>query len=265
MPAVTSRDGTSIAYETRGSGPPLILVDGAFCHRGMGPMPDLARHLERHFTVILYDRRGRGASGNGAPWAIAREVEDLAALVEASGESAALFGISSGAVLALDAAASGLPVSKVAVYEPPLIVDATREPVPDEIVPSMKRLLAEGNRAEMVKRFMRLVGAPGFVIAIMRLMPNWKKLLEVAHTLPYDLSLLHGLQSGRGLPEGRWAGVAAPCLVIDGGKSPQWMRNGAEALSALLARSTYKTLPGQTHMVKSKVLAPALIEFLGTR
>jgi pimeloyl-ACP methyl ester carboxylesterase len=265
MPAVTSRDGTSIAYETRGSGPPLILVDGAFCYRGMGPMPDLARHLESRFTVVLYDRRGRGESGNGAPWSAEREVEDLAALVRASGGSASLFGISSGAVLALDAAARGLPVSKVAVYEPPLIVDATRDPVSDDFVPSLERLLAEGNRAEMVKRFMRLVGAPGFVIAIMRLMPNWRKLVEVAHTLPHDLSLLHGLQRGRSLPEGRWEKVAAPCLVIDGGKSPPWMRNGAHALHTRLHGSSYRTLPGQTHRVRSKVLAPALIEFFEAR
>lgn len=265
MSTVTSRDGTTIAYDRLGSGPPLILVDGALCHRGMGPMPALARQLAGQFTVIVYDRRGRGESGNNLPWSRDREIDDIAALITAAGGSASLAGVSSGAVLALDAAARGLPVPKVAVYEPPLIVDASRTPVPDDFIPGLERLAAEGNRNEIVKRFMRIVGAPAFVVAVMRFFPNWPKLAAVAHTVPYDMTLLQGLQAGHPLPRHRWAAVRSPCLVLDGGKSPAWMRNGNKALADILPRSAYRTLPGQTHMVKVEVLAPALIDFLAQR
>jgi pimeloyl-ACP methyl ester carboxylesterase len=262
MSTVTSRDGTTIAYERLGSGPPLILVDGALCYRGMGPMRDLARQLMRHFTVVLYDRRGRGESGDTLPWSVDREVEDLAALIAAVGGSARVFGISSGSALALDAAARGLCIPRLAVYEPPFIVDSTRSPVPEDFIPGLHRLLAARNRNEVVRRFMRIVGVPGIFIALMRFFPNWRRLAAVAHTVPYDLTTLHGTQSGKPLPRDRWASLAAPCLVLDGGKSPTWMRNGCRALIDLLPRSTYRTLPGQTHMVKAPVLAPALIEYL---
>jgi pimeloyl-ACP methyl ester carboxylesterase len=261
MSTVTSRDGTTIAYERLGDGPPLILVDGALCYRRMGPMPGLAKRLARHFAVVLYDRRGRGESGNTLPWSIDREIEDVAALITAAGGSAYLFGISSGAVLTIDAAARGLPVPKLAVYEPPFIVDGSRPPVPDDFIPGLHQLLAKGNRSEVVKRFMRLVGVPGIFIVLMRLFPTWPKLTAVAHTVPYDLTILQGTQAGRALPKERWAAVRSPSLVLDGGKSPQWMRNGAKALADLLPQSAYRTLPGQTHMVKPEVLAPALIEF----
>jgi len=262
MSVVTSKDGTPIAYERQGSGPPLILVDGALCHRTMGPMAGLARRLAPHFTVYTYDRRGRGESGNTLPWAIDREVEDIAALIDKAGGSASLAGISSGAVLALEAAARGLPIPRLAIYEPPFIVDQTRDPVPDDFIPGLYRQLAEGNRNEVVRRFMRIVGVPGIFVAMMRLFPNWGKLAAVAHTVPYDLTIMDGTQRGRPLPRDRWAAVLAPCLVLDGGKSPPWMRNGCRAVSQLLARAGYRTLPGQTHMVKADVLAPALIDFL---
>jgi pimeloyl-ACP methyl ester carboxylesterase len=262
MSTVTSRDGTTIAYNRLGDGPPLILVDGALCHRGMGPMPALAKQLAGRFTVIVYDRRGRGGSGNTLPWSRDREIDDIAALITAAGGSASLVGVSSGAVLALDAAARGLPVPNVAVYEAPLIVDASRTPVPDDFIAGLERLVAQGNRNEVVKRFMRIVGAPAFVIALMRFFPNWPKLAAVAHTVPYDMTLLQGLQSGRPLPRDRWAALRSACLVLDGGKSPAWMRNGNKALADILPRSAYRTLPGQTHMVKVEVLAPALIDFL---
>src|SRR5512143_2532760 len=122
MSSVMSRDGTKIAYEVQGSGPPLILVDGAMCYRGMGPMPALAKRLASRFTLVLYDRRGRGESDDTPPWSAEREVDDLAALINAVGGSARLFGLSSGAALALDAVARGLPVPRLAVYEPPFIV-----------------------------------------------------------------------------------------------------------------------------------------------
>lgn len=262
MSTVTSRDGTAIAYETLGSGPPLILVDGAMCHRKMGPLPQVARELASDFTVILYDRRGRGQSGNTLPWSVECEIDDIAALIGVAGGPVRLAGISSGAVLALDAAAHGLNVSRVAVYEPPFIVDRSRTPVGDDFIPELKDLMSEGRRDEVVKRFMRIVGVPGVFIWLMRVLPNWSQLRAVAHTVPYDMSIMRGTQSGAPLPAQRWRDLRSPLLVLDGGKSPTWMRNGCRALAGLVPQSSYGTLPGQTHMVKAKVLAPALIDFL---
>jgi len=189
-------------------------------------------------------------------------VEDIAALIAAGGGAACLLGVSSGAVLALEAAARGLPVTKLAVYEPPFIVDGTRPPVADDFIPDLHRLLAAGKRDEVVKRFMRMVGMPGVFILLARLFPNWRKLVAVAHTVSYDFTILQGTQAGKPLPRDRWSALRAPILVLDGGKSPLWMRHGCRALADLLPQSSYRTLPDQTHMVKPKVLAPALIEFL---
>jgi pimeloyl-ACP methyl ester carboxylesterase len=262
MSIVTSADGTTIAYETLGSGPALILVDGAMCYRGFGPSRGLAEALADSYTVYLYDRRGRGESGNTLPWAPEREIEDLAALLAAAGGTAFLVGCSSGAVLAADAAHRLDGFTKVALYEPPFIVDDTREPRPATYLPETEALIARGDRSGAVKKFMRHVGVPGIVLAIMPLTPPWRKLVVVAPTLPYDLRILG--DTGRGVPldADRWAGVTVPAIVLDGGKSPQYMRNAAKALAQALPKARYRTLPGQTHMVKASVLAPAVKEFL---
>ena len=160
MSDVRSKDGTTIAYERSGSGPALILVDGALCSRAFGPSPKLAPLLARHFTVYAYDRRGRGESGDTPPYSPEREVEDIAALIEAAGGSASLLGLSSGGALALEAAASGLPVDKVVAYEPPYVDDGgQRGGAAHE--GQLKRLLAGGDRGGAVKYFMKdMVGAP---------------------------------------------------------------------------------------------------------
>jgi pimeloyl-ACP methyl ester carboxylesterase len=260
---VTSRDGTRIACETQGRGPALILVDGALCSRAMGPMPPLGKLLAARFTVWTYDRRGRGASGNTLPYAVEREVEDLGALIAAAGGSAFVYGISSGAALALEAAARGLPIARLALFEAPFIVDDSRAPVPADIVERMEALLAEDRRGDVVRLFMKAVGVPAFFIALMRLMPAWGKLKAVAHTVPYDLTILRGNQSGRPLPAARWSGARMPTLVMDGGKSPAWMRHAQRALAAALPGSQLRTLPGQTHMARPAALEPALREFFG--
>lgn len=262
MSTVTSADGTTIAYETAGAGPALILVDGAMCYRDFGPARGLLAALADEYTVYIYDRRGRGESGNTLPWSPEREIEDLAALLETAGGTAFLFGVSSGAVLAADAANRLPGFTKVALYEPPLIVDGTREPREADFVPQTEALIARDDRTGALKKFMRHVGMPGLMLAIMPLTPPWKKLKVVAPTLPYDLRILG--DTGRGVPldASRWAGVKVPAIVMDGGKSPQYMRNGAKALSEALPQAEYRTLPGQTHMVKAAVVAPAVKEFL---
>jgi pimeloyl-ACP methyl ester carboxylesterase len=261
MTTVTSPDGTSIAYSVTGQGPAVILVDGAMCYRASGPAGPLAERLAPHYTVYTYDRRGRGESGDTAPYAVEREVEDLDSLVREAGGTAYVYGISSGAVLSLEAAARLDGIRKLAVYEAPFIVDDTHEPRPDDYLDRMDGLIAEGRRDDAVKLFMRTVGVPGIAIAMMRLMPVWKKLTGVAHTLPYDLRVLGDTGAGRPLPTDRWAAVKQPTLVMDGGKSPTYMRHGQQALAGVLPNAEYRTLPGQTHLLKPDAVAPVLREF----
>jgi pimeloyl-ACP methyl ester carboxylesterase len=262
MPTVTSADGTTIAYETRGTGPALILVDGTLCHRASGPNRDLAAEFAGDHTVYLYDRRGRGDSGDTPPWTPGREIDDLAAVLTAAGGQAVVVGTSSGAVLAADAANRLDGFIKLALYEPPFIVDDTHAPREASFTADTEALIARDDRSGALKKFMRHVGMPAVMVQIMSVTPMWKKLKAVAPTLPYDLHILG--DTGRGVPldAGRWAGVTVPAIVMDGGKSPQYMRNGAEALSAALPKAQYRTLPGQTHMVKAAALGPAVKEFL---
>ncbi len=261
MSTVRSADGTTIGYTQAGQGPPLILVDGALCSRSFGPMPKLAEQLTAHFTVYTYDRRGRGASGDTPPYEPDREVEDLEALVALAGDSVYLHGTSSGAALALEAAKHIRPIVKLAVYEPPFIVDDTRTPMPDDWLPRLKGLLADGRRGNAVKMFMRFVGTPAIFTAVMPFTPVWGKLKAVAPTLPYDLTIMHEHQRGRPLTSAEWAAVKVPTLVAAGAKSPVWMTNGTRALAGALPDATYRTLPGQNHMVKAQAIAPVLTEF----
>lgn len=264
MNTVRSGDGTTIAYETSGRGAPLILVDGALCHREMGPCRPLAERLAEHFTVITYDRRGRGGSSDTLPYETAREVEDIAALVGAAGGEAYVCGISSGGALALAAAARVKGIRKVAVYEAPFIVDADHPALATDHWALIADSVASARPGEAVKTFMRMVGAPGFFVLAMRLTPTWRKLSAVAHTLPYDGALVAPYQRGEPLRPDAWRAVTAPTLVVDGGKSPPWMRNGMRALADALPNAQRRTLPGQNHMVKRDALAPVLVEFFAS-
>ncbi len=181
MSHVVSQDGTRIAFECAGSGPPLILVDGAFCHRGFGPCAKFVPQLAPHFTVFTYDRRGRGASGDTAPYAVARELEDLEALIDEAGAPVRLVGFSSGGALALEAAASGLTVEKVIAYEPPYVYEGVTSGRVDHEA-QLKARLAADDRSGTVSYFMRdMVGAPAAAVVMMRMMPwIWRKLAAVA-------------------------------------------------------------------------------------
>lgn len=260
---VTSRDGTAIAFSRSGDGPPLVLVDGALCHRSMGPSSRLAALLARNHTVFTYDRRGRGESGDTAPYAAEREIDDLEAVIDEAGGSAGVWGISSGAALALEAAHRGAGITRLALYEPPFIVDDSRPPIPADIVSQLDAQIGSGRRSDAVRLFLRQMGAPRPVIAVMRLLPLWSRLTQVAHTLPYDLTILAPYQKGTELPEGRWADVTIPTLVMVGGKSPTWFHHGTRALADTLPNTQHRVVEGQTHNVKAKALAPALTEFFG--
>jgi pimeloyl-ACP methyl ester carboxylesterase len=257
---VVSRDGTRIFYERVGSGPPLILVMGALCSRALGPSVKLAPLLASRFTVFSYDRRGRGLSGDTAPYQVMREIEDLEALIAEAGGSSFVFGHSSGAVLGLRAAASGLPIRKLAMYEAPLVVDRSRPPMQRDWE-QIAEHIAGGRRNEALTVFLKSVGVPALLIAVMRWLPVWSKIRAVAHTLPYDGAITRELQRGEPLPDGVWANLTVPVFALDGGKSPTWMHNGMRALAGTLPNAQHRTLAGQTHEVSAKVLAPVLKEF----
>ncbi|HEV7647134.1 MAG TPA: alpha/beta hydrolase [Actinophytocola sp.] len=261
MSTISSADGTRIAFTRNGDGPSLIIVDGAMCSRAQGPSGPLAAGLVADFTVYTYDRRGRGESGESGEIALEREVEDLAALAKEAGGSPLLFGASSGAVLALEAANHGVGAPKVAMYEPPLIVDDAHRPLPADFRSRLDTMIAERRTGEAVSEFMRFVDVPGFGLAIMRLLPVWSKLKRLAPTLRYDFAYMAELQQGNPLPATRWSATTQPALVADGGKSPAWMHNGCRSLSEVLPNATYRTVPGQTHLVKATALAPVLREF----
>ncbi|MGH9347599.1 MAG: alpha/beta fold hydrolase [Vicinamibacterales bacterium] len=261
MNTTVSKDGTRIAFDRSGKGPALILVDGALCYRASGPSRPLAARLAEHFTVFTYDRRGRGDSGDTAPYAVEREVEDIDALIRAAGETAFVYGVSSGAALALEAANRGLPIRKLALYEAPFIVDDSHPPIPEDFLARLHQAIAANRRGDAVKAFMKLVGVPALFIMLMRFLPVWSKLTAVAHTLAYDITLVQDNERGKPLPATRWAGATVPTLVMDGGRSPAWMRHAMRALADVLPNAKYRTLTGQTHMVKPKSHVPPLVEF----
>lgn len=265
MNIVRSKDGTAIAYDKIGSGQPLILVDGALCSRASGPNGPLAALLQRHFTVYTYDRRGRGDSGDTKPYDVEREIEDIAALIQEAGGSAFVYGISSGAALALEAANRLSSIKKLALYEAPFIVDNSRPPVHEGYLEEMEKLLASERRGAAVKLFMKKgVNVPSPIVAMMPLMPAWPKLKAVARTLPYDTLLTLEHQRGKSFSANRWASVTVPTLVAVGGKSPSWMRNAMQSLANVLPDAKLRTLEGQTHIIKPAALAPVLTEyFLG--
>jgi pimeloyl-ACP methyl ester carboxylesterase len=263
MGTAKSKDGTAIAYDRAGNGPPLVLVDGALNSRAFGLNGPLAQILADQFTVFTYDRRGRGDSGNTQPYAVQREIEDLEAVIDTAGGPAFVYGISSGAGLALEAACT-LPakVARLALYEAPFVVDDSRPPVPTDSIRHINGLLAGGRRGAAVRYFLREdAQVPAVFLALMPLMPAWHKLKAAAHTLPYDLAIMDGGQQGQPLPPGRWASLTSPTLVIAGGKSPTWLRNAQQALAAALPGASRLTLDGQTHIVKPKSLAPVLASF----
>ena len=259
MTHVISKDGTRIAYERLGSGPAVVLIDGAMCSRAFGPMPKIAALLKDHFTVYLYDRRGRGESGDTQPYSKAREVEDIDALVQAAGGAAFAVGLSSGAALALEAAASGLPLRKLAVYEPPFVAADSIAQQPDHLA-KLKALVAAGERGAAVKYFMRdMVNVPAPFVLMMQLMRGvWRKLKAVAHTLPYDAAIMGNWQ----VPVARLAGVRTPTLAMYGGKTEMRLKHAVEELVKVLPNVRREVLPGQTHNVSAAVLVPALVQFL---
>ncbi len=252
---ISSRDGTSLAYESAGRGSTIVLVSGAMSTGAT--VASLAAPLSERFRVVVYDRRGRGASGDTAPYAVEREVEDLAALIGALGGEAALYGVSSGGALALRAAASGLAVRHVAVYETPFAMSAEDLAERARYTEELAAALAEGRRGDAVELFLRLTGLGEAVIEGARHSPMWAAMESMAPSLAYDDAVM-----GDGsVPREMLAGIGVPVLSIAGDASPAWMREAARAIAESVPRGAYRALGGQTHMVEPDVLAPVLAEF----
>jgi pimeloyl-ACP methyl ester carboxylesterase len=256
MEKVLSKDGTAIAFDRSGEGPPIILVVGAFNDRSTG-WP-LAAVLSEHFTVFNYDRRGRGMSGDTAPYAIEREIEDIDALITEAEGSACVFGYSSGAILALMAAARGLTITKLALYDPPFMVDAESSRRFKDLVGQLAALIVSDRRGEAVELFQtKALGMPVEVVAQLRQAPFWPALEDVAHTLVYESTILGEMPT---LAE-RMSSIPVSTLVISGGEIQVRMLQAAQAVADALPNAEYRSLSGQTHDINPEALAPVLEEF----
>lgn len=254
METVTSRDGTILAFDRYGSGPAVVLVGGAIQHRLIDSQTARLASLlaDAGFTVLHYDRRGRGDSTDTQPYAVERELEDIDAMITAAGGTAFLYGMSSGAALVLRAAATGRHTDRVAVYEPPFGADgdgSSTQPIFDAI--------HEGRRGDAMELFMRRTGMPAEAVAHVRQSPGWPALEAVAPTLANDLTIM----GDASVPHDILAEVKVPVLAMDGGASPPWAAFAAQSVTDAVADGRRRTLPGQTHAVDPDALAPPLIEF----
>jgi pimeloyl-ACP methyl ester carboxylesterase len=257
MRTVTSKDGTKIAYDKTGNGSTLILVLGALNSRKSGAK--LAKLLAARFAVISYDRRGRGDSSDTAPYSPQCEVEDIAALIGTAREPVYLYGHSSGAALALEAAIKlRKKIGKLAIYEVPYVLDDNARKAANEYYKTLKKLLAAGRKSDAVALFVRTVGVSDKQIQAMKRMPMWKGLEKLAPTLAYDSEVLG---KGHALPAARLSRITIPTLVMHGGAGAPFMRDAARAISEAIPQAQLRTLARQTHGVSPKVLAPILEEF----
>lgn len=261
MNTVTSRDGTKIVYDKRGTGPAVVLVDGALCYRSFGPMARLAELLSPHFAVYNYDRRGRGESGDTQTYSVEREVEDLEALIDEAGAPAFVYGISSGGCLAFETATRlSDKIRKLAIYEAPYDSDPATRPAWRAYRQELGKLLAENRRGDAIALFMKSVGTPDEQIEGMRHAPVWEMFEAVAPTLAYDAALLG---DDRSVPIKEAEKVTVPTLVMNGTAIP-FMRETAQTLAKAIPHAQHRTLEGQTHDVNLEVLAPVLVEFFNS-
>jgi len=259
MDTVASADGTVIAFDRYGDGPPVIMTVGAFNTRSQ--TEPLARALAPRFMALNYDRRGRGDSGDTAPYSVEREIDDIAALIEQAGGSAAVFGHSSGATLALKAAASGLPITHLVLYEPPFNTDDNYPTLPADFAGELAGLVSAGRRGAAVELYQtKAVGIPQEMVEQMRHAPFRPGLEAIAHTLAYDAAIV----GDRSMPVGLLATLTVPALVITGEQSPPFLRNAAQVTAQTLPNGRLAVLPGQSHDINPDATAPVMAEFLAS-
>ena len=254
---VVSNDGTRIAFETSGSGPALVLVPGALGYKDFPYLRKLAAEIAKDFRVFSYDRRGRGGSTDTKPYSVDKEIDDLAAVCREAGGRPVVVGISSGAALALEAAARGVPMSHLIAFEAPYMVGTHRKPTHARYEADLTSLIARDDRDGAVKLFMRTVGVPAFFVALMRLLPFWKDFRRVAHTLPYDAAIMSGFE----LPASRLARIRVPTVVVGGGKSPASLKAAVRAVTAAVPDAELVEIPKQSHAIQPSALAPVIQRF----
>jgi len=260
MYTTISADGTPIVYDRAGQGPAVIFVLGATATRGLAAQQGDA---DTPFTAYVYDRRGRGDSGDTPPYAVEREIEDLEAMIDAAGGSAFVFGHSSGAVLALRAAGQlGNKIKKVALYEPPFIIDDSRPPIPADYVAHLRELSAAGRKEDALIYFMTVaVGIPAEYIDGMKQAPFWASSVKVAHTISYDGEIMGDTMYGNPAALEQFASITTPALVMVGGNSPAYQQNAVTTLAKILPNAQYRSMAGQDHGIAPEVLNPALVAF----
>jgi pimeloyl-ACP methyl ester carboxylesterase len=258
---VAYSDGTTIAYDRLGDGPPVIMVCGAMCDRAL--MRPTAEELAKNFTVINYDRRGRGDSGDRQPYAVEREIEDIGALVANAGGAASVYGHSSGACLVLHAAAAGLPIAKIALHDPPYAPDGDEEARRSsrEYGENLRAMLSEGRPGDAVELFMTMVGMPREKIEGMRHTPRWTELEALAPSLAYDSEVMGDTSRDGTVPVETARGVAVPALVLTGGADYPWMTDVGRRLADAIPGGRHHVLEGQEHTVPPEVLVPVLEDF----
>ena len=264
MPTVTSSDGTNIAFDRHGDGPAVILVNGALGYRKFKKFEQIAAGLAARCTVINYDRRGRGDSGDAGPVSVQHEIDDLAALIDAVGGTASLWGYSSGSALALRAATADIGVAKLAVYETPFKTDPRANHPTDDYGTKLDQLIAADDRSDAAKHFMRsAVGMPALLVAVMSLLPMFTQFAANAHTLPFDYAALgdHNMH-GSPLRAEEWQSVTCPTLVVYGGKTTAGLKHASKALAEVLPNATLRELSGQNHNVSPKKIVPVVAEFV---
>ena len=260
MTTLQSKDGTTIAFDKRGDGPAVVLVDGAMGTRSSGSKPELAKLLAQRFTVYSYDRRGRGASGDTKPYAVEREIEDIEALIDEAGGSAFVYGHSSGGCLALDATVKlADKVKKLAMYEAPYNDDPEAQKAWGQYIKNLTEALASDRRGDAVALFMAYVGMPAAQIEGMRHAPFWGGMEAIAPTLAYDHTAIMGEDGS--IPTELAARVHVPTLVMSGDNGAPFMLETAKTLSKVIPGAKLRTLDGQTHDVHPEALAPVLVEF----
>lgn len=255
---VTSGDGTRIAVERSGAGPALVIVDGALCSRAFGPSEATAAALDADFTIYRYDRRGRGESGDAPPYAVEREVEDLHAVIGETGGPAMVYGISSGAALAIRAAATGAPISKLALFEPPYTAEGGDAARQRQQMREMAELLGSGRNGDAVELFFSWVGMPGEVVEQMRHSPMWPALERVAPTLGYD----NAVMGDGSVPRDLAGQVSVPTLVLAGELSSGDLRHAARTIAEEIPGASYREIENQAHTAAPESVAPLLKEFL---
>lgn len=259
MKTIQSKDGTTLAYDIYGSGPALIYITGASCFRSFMPVVQDAKAFAKEFTVYNYDRRGRGDSSDTQPYAIEREVEDIEALIDAAGGKANLYGHSSGAVLALEAALDlgGDRVDKVVMYDPPYVHDEAERSEYGKLSQQVRDLLRVGKNARAMTTFLKGIGMPKLFVYLVRLMPGWRTMAALAPTLAYDIALTRNLP-----PVVRAARITVPVQLIVGEKSPAGIHDVANQLVKAIPGATFIQLAGQGHMAGAKAILPVLAGFL---